>query len=391
MRKDVVRARMIRLLSRAMVLAAALVCTVAGRAGAQQSEPLIAGRLWADIDYLMWNVSGDKLPPLVTTGMPPQSRAGALGAPATGILVGNTTVNEDWRSGGRITAGYFLDAQHGTSIELNFFELANATTRFSASSGSSMVLARPFLDANTGLQNSQLIAFPGLLVGSVNASDTSRLLGGSALYRVALGSWGPEHVSALIGYRMLYEADRLAITGNSTVTGGGFIPVGTQIVTSDAFNATNYFHGIDVGIAGGGAEGPWRWEWRALLGLGADINGADINGSSGIATAGIGTGLPGGLLALPSNIGDHTQLGFGVVPELMLKGGYEFAPDWQAIAGYDLIFWTGVQRAGALVDTTVNPNLIPPAAGGGPQRPRSFFSTTSLLAQGFSLGIKHDF
>ena len=391
MRKDVVRARMIRLLSPAMVLAAALICTGAGAADAQQSEPLISGRLWADLDYLIWNVSGDKLPPLVTTGIPLQSTAGTLGAPGTSVLFGNTTVNEDWRSGGRITAGYFLDAQQRTSVELSFFDLANATTHFSAGSDGSMVLARPFLDANTGLQNSQLITFPGAVAGSVNASDTSRFLGASALYRLALGSWGPEHVSAVIGYRMLYESDRLAVTSNSTVIGGGGIPLGTQLVINDAFNATNYFHGIDLGIAGGGAEGPWRWEWRALLGLGADINGAGINGSSAIATAGVGTGFPGGLLALPSNIGDHTQVGFGVVPELMLKGGYEFAPGWRAFAGYDLIFWTGVQRAGALIDTTVNPNLIPPATGGGPQRPRESFSTTSLLAQGFSLGIKHVF
>ena len=377
---------------RAVALAAALYGANVTTAAAQENASPIAGRLWADLDLLDWNVRGDKLPPLVTSGSPPQSTAGALGAPGTTVLFGNTTVNEDWRFGGRLTAGYFLDAQHKSSVEVSFFDLASDTTSFIAGSNGSLVLARPFFDANAGLQSSELIGYPGFLAGSVNASDTSRFLGGSALYRLAFANWGPEHVTALIGYRMLYESDRLSITNNSIVIGGGgAIPAGSQIVTRDAFNATNYFHGIDLGIAGSGAQGPWHWEWRALLGLGADINGAAINGSTGIAVGGVGTGFPGGLLALPSNIGNRSQLGFGVVPELMLKGGYEFAPGWQVLAGYDLVFWTGVQRAGALIDTTVNPNFIPPGTGGTPQRPSAAFSTTSLLAQGFSLGINHDF
>jgi hypothetical protein len=56
-----------------------------------------------------------------------------------------------------------------------------------------------------------------------------------------------------------------------------------------------------------------------------------------------------------------------------------------------VLYWTGVQRAGGLIDTTVNPNLIPPPVGGGPQRPQAQFDTSSLLAQGFSVGIKYDF
>lgn len=74
-----------------------------------------------------------------------------------------------------------------------------------------------------------------------------------------------------------------------------------------------------------------------------------------------------------------------------MKAGYQFAPAWRVVAGYELLYWTGVQRAGGLIDTTVNPNLLPPPAGGGPQRPQAQFDTTSLLAQGFSFGIKHAF
>jgi Putative beta barrel porin-7 (BBP7) len=57
-----------------------------------------------------------------------------------------------------------------------------------------------------------------------------------------------------------------------------------------------------------------------------------------------------------------------VVPELSLQAGYQIAPGWRLTAGYDVMYWTGVQRAGGLIDTTVNPNLTPPAAQTGPRR-----------------------
>ena len=80
-----------------------------------------------------------------------------------------------------------------------------------------------------------------------------------------------------------------------------------------------------------------------------------------------------------------------MVPELSLKAGYQVAPGWRLIAGYDVMYWTGVQRAGGLIDTTVNPNLTPPPAGGGPNRPGPVLNTTNLLAQGFSFGVRYNY
>ena len=66
---------------------------------------------WAEVDYLAWSVTGDKLPALVTTAPvgTPLGIAGQLGQPTTTVLFGNSSVNNDWRSGGRITAGYWFD------------------------------------------------------------------------------------------------------------------------------------------------------------------------------------------------------------------------------------------------------------------------------------------
>jgi putative beta barrel porin BBP7 len=356
-----------------------------------------AGQFWAELEYLAWSVKGDRLPPLVTTsatGTPP-AQAGILGPPSTTVLFGDSSVNGGWRSGGRLRAGYWFDPQHQSGIEASIFGLEQPSTGFSASSSGTPVLARPFLDANTGLQNSALIAFPGLVSGAVTASEISRLYGAGALYRRDIGSyatpWGAERFSLLVGYRFLHASDRLDIADQSTVLAGGNIPAGSVFASSDSFHARSNFHGLDLGVAGEFSRGPWMLEWRAKVALGANFNEAQINGTTSITVDGITTTSPGGLLALSSNIGSYTQTRFAAVPDFAVKAGYRFAPAWQIVAGYEALYWTGVQRAGGLIDTTVNPNLIPPAVGGGPQRPQAQFDTSSLLAQGFSVGIKHDF
>jgi hypothetical protein len=51
-----------------------------------------------------------------------------------------------------------------------------------------------------------------------------------------------------------------------------------------------------------------------------------------------------------------------------------------------------VARAGEQIDTTVNPNLLPPATGtGGPARPVYSYQRTDLLTQGFTFGLEISF
>ena len=87
---------------------------------------------WAEADYLAWSVTGDKLPALVTTAPvgTPLGVAGVFGQPTTTVLFGNSSVNNDWRSGGRITAGYWFDPQRSRGIEASFFGLENIGTGF---------------------------------------------------------------------------------------------------------------------------------------------------------------------------------------------------------------------------------------------------------------------
>lgn len=341
---------------------------------------------WVEIDALGWSVKGDRPPALLTTSPAgtPLAAAGVLGQPTTSVLFGNDAVNQDWRPGGQLRAGTWLDPQHGKGLEVSFFDLQDRSSGIATNSGANAILARPFFNTTTGAQDALLVAFPGLATGAATVSETSRLLGAGALYRQEVGAWGGQRISALIGYRYLHSSDRLSI---ATATTAGGVSFGV----TDQFNARTDFHGIDFGLAGETTLDRWTLEWRGKVALGANLSSAQISGLTSTTTGGVTTTVPVGFLALSSNIGSTSRTRFAAVPEVALKVGYRMAPQWRLVAGYDLVYWTDVQRAGGLIDTTVNPNLVPPTAPGGPARPGPQQNTSPLLAQGFSLGVRYDY
>ena len=357
---------------------------------APSATPDYSPRYWLEADFLSWTVTGDRLPALVTTSPTgtPAPFAGVLGVPGTTVLFGNSTANDDWRVGGRLAGGYWFDPSHKTGIEVSFFDLANASSLFNANSGGTPILAQPFTNAVTGTQNAFFSAFPGAFSGAVSANDTSRLLGASIIFRQDIGWWGSERFSALIGYRYLRSSDGLGVSSSTVPAPGQLaVPPGTTILVNDSFNAASNFNGIDLGAIGESKSGPWVLEWRASIAIGANLSNAQINGSTTIG----GVTQQGGFLALSSNIGNYNQTTFAAVPELNLKVGYQLTPHWRVVAGYDVLYWTGVLRAGNLIDTTINPNLLPPPLGGGPQRPQASLDTSPLIAQGFNVGLRTDF
>jgi Putative beta barrel porin-7 (BBP7) len=301
-------------------------------------------------------------------------------------------VNDGWRSGGRVQAGYWFDQTRTRGVEASFFAVEDTSTNFAAASNAAglPVLARPFFDPTLNAQSAAFVAAPGVAAGAITVGETSRLYGAGALYRQSLGTWAGEKVSGLIGYRYLHSSDKLNIATSETSLSVVF-PAGTIVGVNDGFDASSDFHGLDLGLVGEFERGPWTFEWRAKVALGVNFNDAQINGSTTITAGGVTTTLVGGFLALSSNIGNYSQTHFAFVPDLELKAGYQITPQWRLVAGYEVLYWTAVQRAGSLIDLTVNPNLIPPGAGGGPQRPQALLDTTSLLAQGFTVGAKYSF
>jgi hypothetical protein len=358
-------------------------------------------RFWAELDYLLWWMRGDSLPPLVTTSPPgtPRSQAGVLGAPGTTVLFGGERDNGELRSGGAVTFGYWFNDCQTCGIQFSFFMLASESEQFSGICNGPMILARPFINANTGQPQSQLICFPGLVSGQVNASDTSTgLLGAGAWFRSNLCQnpcgCNPYRLDALIGYRYLRLTDDLSITEDLMSTNPNnpnFVPVGTTLNVNDRFRTQNNFSGLDLGLAGETYRGRWVLGGFVSVALGVNFEEVDINGSTRIAVPGAApTTSPGGLLALQSNLGQHDRDRFAVVPQIGVNLGYQLTPRVRLQAGYSFLYWSEVVRPGYQIDQRVNTNLLPPVVTPvtGPLQPAANIQGTPFWAQGFNFGVQ---
>ncbi|MGZ5829585.1 MAG: BBP7 family outer membrane beta-barrel protein, partial [Xanthobacteraceae bacterium] len=256
-----------------------------------KAPPLVAAApvfnaksLWAEGEYLYWQTKGDALPALVTGG-----GTGVLGAPGTSILFGNATVNEDWRSGARLRAGYWFDPNRQSGVEAHFFILGDASADFSASSTGATLIARPFFNTQLNAQDALLVASGGNL-GAIGINDTSNILGTGIVYRKELCAncaIGP--VSGLIGYRYLRLHDQLDISSFQNVVG-----IATTFGINDHFETRNEFHGLDLGVTGAIGNGPWNFEWLAKVALGATFTDITVRGATTISVGGVTTVSNGG-------------------------------------------------------------------------------------------------
>src|SRR5262245_24249762 len=179
---------------------AAAILLVAGLAPAAaadlQRAPVLkapastTGAFWMSAEALIWTAKGDRPPALVTTSPAgtPLPQAGVLGQPGTSVLFGDDEINDRFRAGARVRAGYWFDPQRSRGIEANVFVLDRSRTDFTLASGGIPILAKPFINTDTGLQAAVLVAFPDLNSGTVAISETSQLFGAGAVYRAELCS-----------------------------------------------------------------------------------------------------------------------------------------------------------------------------------------------------------
>jgi hypothetical protein len=169
-------------------------------------------------------------------------------------------------------------------------------------------------------------------------------------------------------------------------------PPGTFFLR-DAFNTTNQFNGVDLGMAMNWRRGRWTTDLQSRVAFGnthsrvAIAGSTQINGGAGPQT------FTGGLLAQRTNIGTYETDFFSVVPEIGISVGYDLTPNIRVLVGYSLIYWSRVARAGDQIDLDVNPNLLPPEAVPftGPLRPRFSFVETDFWAYGLNAGIEARF
>src|SRR5439155_1934030 len=216
------------------------------------TEPLpngSSGRWWASAEAVAAWMQNTPLPALITTSPPGTARtlAGIPEADAT-TTVFNGRVNGEPRIGFRAAGGYWFDPGHIWGMEVGVMMLESQATGFSISSDGSVILARPFLDANLGTPQAVLVAFRGSSRGSieVRASSGNFYEGHLDVTEKFLDN-GWLRMESILGYRFYRYDDGLRVRQVLNPTDGIAAP-GTRIVTIDDFGTHNQFHGGEAGL-----------------------------------------------------------------------------------------------------------------------------------------------
>jgi hypothetical protein len=324
--------------------------------------------------------------------------AGVLGEPDTSVLIGDTTIYDEMRSGGRFTLGFWWDTRQTAGVQATYFGLPAKAWKDHAHGRGHRIVARPYLDINTGEQDALLVAYPDLLDGSVDVRADTELQGAEVLLRRIAVCRPGFRMDWLGGYRFGRLLDRLEIGQLSTspaLPPSGEYDPGTIVTTTqrfDLFKSTNDFHGGELGLSARWARGCWSVRAVGKVALGGTITRTVIDGATGQSVTGQDprTYL-GGMLALPTGAGYYTDAEFAVLSELGLSLECRLTCDLRISLGYDLLHWNHVGRAGDQIDLRINPTQIPPDSLDGKRRPKFGWKTSDFWAQGLNLSVEQQF
>lgn len=369
---------------------------------------------WAQMDYLMWWQDGMHVPPLLTTSpnspLTPQTNAGVLGLSTTSILLGNQNILTDRMNGGRIRFGWWFANCPNAGIELEYLGFNTLHFDRTDRSTGNPILARPFFniapESGFAREDSELIAYPNVISGSMTTSVFSTLDGAAVRFRRLLCcssgcalshiNCGPvptqSRIDSTLGWRFFQLNEGLSLREDlqSLVTSepGSFI-------IQDNFRTRNQFNGVEMGVLWQGRRGYWSMDSIMRVSVGNMRQEMIIDGSTVTTQNGISTTSNGGLLAQRTNSGTFVRETFAVAPELGATIGYQCTQHWRLTAGYTFLYLSNVLRPGDQIDGDVNPNLLPPETVpfAGAERPRfdfeNNFRQSDYWAQGVNLGAEY--
>lgn len=371
----------------------------------QGSEPLGPGpdteRGYTNFETLLWFVrSMPATFPLISAGT--SVTQGAQPDLGSTTLFGAQNFQFNPFVGARFTVGTWFRNNPEWGFEWSAFVTEARTDKFTVGVGD-QVLARPFIDATTDLPASFIIASPGFARGGVSATVLSQLWGMEWNFQRKLWTDGTKSFNFLIGFRYMDLRESLAVQSQSFFDPGvttffyGLNLSPFRIDVEDAFDTRNQYFMPQFGLQGEWRYRRWVFNWAAKLGLGDVRETSDITGVSRMV---LNQGeapneVPGGLLALSSNMGRSHDDKFVVMPEGKIQVGYRMWKNVDLGMGYSIIYFSRAIRPSDQIDPTLNPVYIPTSTTYGfpipPIRPRLIFNQSDFWVQGvnFSLSIHY--
>ena len=359
-------------------------------------------RFWFGVDYLGWQLSGTDLPPLVTASPTGTAiaNAGVLGDSSTTILAGNSTVGDDWRNGYRLQAGFWLDDCRTVAITGEYFDVGSDNYFFQQGSDSSLIVTRPFYNSELDTNDAELVSLDTELDGTVTVRQSDDFRGAALLLQSCLRrSCDPcgngVDLDVIGGYRYYQYNSQLAINEDLEVLAGTTSPLipGTTILVSDRFNATNEFHGGEIGLKGRVHRSCYWLEGMASMAIGANRRGVTVDGSttSTVPSVGSSTAAGGLLTSEVTNIGYYSDSKTTVIPNFRLALGCQIAPRVSGHIGYNVIVWDDVVVAADHLPPglAVDPRNLPPiTTGGGTDPAFPGLQSSTMVAHGLDVGIE---
>jgi Putative beta barrel porin-7 (BBP7) len=365
------------------------------------------GRFYASAEYLLWWTRAAPAPVLLTVG--PAGTDGILGQPGVVPLFGGAPLEPTARSGARFGFGWWFGCCHDAGIDASFFFLGDRGTDFAVHDPGTFVLARPFFAPNSTTTPgvpipgnfAEVIGDPGNSTGGAVIHTDSFLWGAELNYREkCLGNCG-WRLDWLAGYRFLNLTEDLRITESFSGLPNAVQPMirGVNGIIEDNFRTSNQFHGGQIGAIVERSMGRFVLDLRTKLAMGVSFESVDIDG--GLRQFGpnfVRPTVPGGLLALNSNIGHFSKETFAVVPEVTFNIGYNVTDRLRFFVGYNFLYWSSVVRPGDQIDPVLDLRRIPlfsdprfqtvgairPISG---VHPAATLKDTDFWAQGINFGI----
>lgn len=358
-------------------------------------------RPYVQFDYLLYfmqNMSSKY--PLVSAGTTLSN--GTTPNTGTTLLFGADNFEFNPFSGARVVFGLPIKCCPGWGFEMGTLILEHRQDSFSLSA-EDQTLSRPVIDANTDTPSALIIARPNFATGTVTAAAETQFW--TLESNITKSLWdGPKvKVRGLVGFRYADLNEAIFVNQSSFFLPGtssffyGSLVSPSRVDVLDQFQARNQFIGGQVGLHAECCYNRWRLALDEKLALGDMHQTSQIFGTSTIfltPTSAPNT-VPGGLLALSSNIGKHRNDRVSVLNEGNLQIGYKVSRCMEFTIGYSYMVIGNVSRPGDQIDPVINPTFLPTSLSYsstfGPNRPMVLFPQTSFWVQGVNFGINLSF
>jgi hypothetical protein len=341
---------------------------------------------------LFWWTRHSPVVPLVTTNPDPNSIA-SLAEPGTTVLFGGDPIDFGNTIGIRGTLGCWV-CDHTVGVEGSIFGLPRQGKTFTATGSGTdePVIAVPI---NSTVSNIPVGGIPqgetsfnsGNVPSVIRVNATTELWGAEALGLVNCCCSDNGYLAVVGGFKYLDLRESLTLDQtffDATVPG--------SLSVHDGFSSRNQFYGAAAGLRGGVCCKYVGVDLAGLVAIGPSRQQYSAVGTTTATPGAFGLTAgttPGGVFALPSNIGTFSRNEFVVVPEAQAKVWFPVCHSLRLFAAYDFLFINSVVRASNQIDRNINPTqntIFQPTVGVPAPLPN--FNRTEFWAQGVSVGLE---